>query len=67
MEPETHYLDGPDARISLAQLANVVPGEGCRRDYPYESSMTQSGQLHWDEFAQTVCKSYHIEVTWSWT
>ena len=24
--------------------------------------MTQSGQLHWDEFAQTVCKSYRIGV-----
>ena len=62
-EPETHYpltvLMCEDC--SLAQLIYVVPGEVLyRRDYPYESSMTQSGQLHWDEFAETVCKSYGI-------
>ena len=62
-QPETHYplnvLMCKDC--SLAQLSYVVPGEVLyRRDYPYESSMTQSGQLHWDEFAQTVCKSYGI-------
>jgi len=64
-QPETHYpltvLMCEDC--SLAQLSYVVPGEVLyRRDYPYESSMTQSGQLHWDEFAQTVCKSYRIGV-----
>jgi len=62
-QPETHYpltvLMCEDC--SLAQLSYVVPGEVLyRRDYPYESSMTQSGQLHWDEFAETVCKSYDI-------
>ena len=62
-QPETHYplnvLMCKDC--SLAQLSYVVPGEVLyRRDYPYESSMTQSGQLHWDEFAETVCKSYGI-------
>ena len=62
-QPETHYpltvLMCEDC--SLAQLNYVVPGEVLyRRDYPYESSMTQSGQLHWDEFAETVCKSYGI-------
>ena len=62
-QPETHYplmvLMCEDC--SLAQLSYVVPGEVLyRRDYPYESSMTQSGQLHWDEFAETVCKSYAI-------
>jgi hypothetical protein len=62
-QPETHYpltvLMCEDC--SLAQLSYVVPGEVLyRRDYPYESSMTQSGQLHWDEFAETVCKSYGI-------
>ena len=62
-QPETHYpltvLMCEDC--NLAQLSYVVPGEVLyRRDYPYESSMTQSGQLHWDEFAETVCKSYGI-------
>ena len=63
-QPETYYpltvLMCDDC--SLAQLSYVVPGEVLyRRDYPYESSMTQSGQLHWDEFAESVCKNYHIE------
>lgn len=62
-EPETHYpltvLMCEDC--SLPQLSYVVPGEVLyRRDYPYESSMTQSGQLHWDEFAETVCKDYGV-------
>jgi SAM-dependent methyltransferase len=61
--PETHY---PLAVLmcedcSLAQLNHIVPAEVLyRRDYPYESSMTKSGQLHWDEFAESVSKSYGI-------
>lgn len=62
-EPETWYpLSVLMCRnCGLAQLSYVVPCEILyRRDYPYESSMTKSGQLHWDEFAQTVFKSYNL-------
>ena len=62
-QPETHYplTVLMCEECSLAQLSYVVPGEVLyRRDYPYESSMTQSGQLHWDEFAETVCNCYSI-------
>ena len=63
-QPETYYpLKVLMCKeCSLAQLSYVVPGEVLyRRDYPYESSMTQSGQLHWDEFAESVCKNYSIK------
>lgn len=62
-QPETYYplTVLMCKECSLAQLSYVVPGEVLyRRDYPYESSMTQSGQLHWDEFAETACKTYGI-------
>lgn len=62
-EPETWYpLSALMCRsCGLAQLNYVVPCEILyRRDYPYESSMTKSGQLHWDEFAQTVFESYNL-------
>jgi SAM-dependent methyltransferase len=40
---------------SLAQLSYVVSPEVLyRHDYPYESSTTMMGRLHWKEFAQTV-------------
>lgn len=62
-EPETHYplnvLMCSDC--GLAQLSHVVPCEILyRRDYPYESSITKSGQMHWDEFAKTVCTTYGL-------
>ena len=39
----------------LVQLSYVVSPEVLyRHDYPYESSMTKTGQRHWAEFAQTV-------------
>jgi 2-polyprenyl-3-methyl-5-hydroxy-6-metoxy-1,4-benzoquinol methylase len=62
-EPETYYpLEVMMCRkCGLAQLSYVVPSEVLyRRDYPYESSMTKSGQIHWDEFAETVCKTYNV-------
>lgn len=62
-EPETYYpLNVFMCRkCSLAQLDYVVPPEVLyKHDYPYESSMTKSGQLHWDEFARTVCKTYNV-------
>ena len=63
IEPETHYplTVLMCANCSLAQLNYIVPAEVLyRRDYPYESSMTRSGQLHWDEFAESVCKDYGV-------
>lgn len=39
------------------QLSYVVSPEVLyRHDYPYESSTTRSGQLHWQEFAATVTR-----------
>lgn len=39
------------------QLSHVVSPEVLyRHDYPYESSITRSGQLHWNEFAETVTR-----------
>ena len=46
----------------LAQLSYTVePEELYRNDYPYESSMTNSGQRHWQEFAKTVCETYQVK------
>jgi len=46
----------------LAQLSYIVnPEELYRTNYPYESSMTHSGQLHWCEFAKTVCETYQVK------
>jgi SAM-dependent methyltransferase len=39
----------------LAQLSYVVSPEVLyRNDYPYESSVTKTGHLHWSEFAKTT-------------
>jgi SAM-dependent methyltransferase len=39
----------------LAQLSHVVSPEVLyRTDYPYESSTTQTGRVHWGEFAASV-------------
>ena len=62
-EPETSYpLKVMMCRVcGLAQLSHTVHCEILyRRDYPYESSITQSGQTHWDEFAKTVCSTYKL-------
>ena len=46
----------------LAQLSYTVePEELYRNEYPYESSMTNSGQRHWQEFAKTVCETYQVK------
>ena len=62
-EPETSYpLKVMMCRVcGLAQLSHIVHCEILyRRDYPYESSITKSGQTHWDEFAKTVCATYEL-------
>jgi SAM-dependent methyltransferase len=43
----------------LAQLSHVVSPEILyRNDYPYESSTTRTGQVHWSEFASSVVKRF---------
>jgi SAM-dependent methyltransferase len=45
----------------LAQLSYVVSPEVLyRHDYPYESSTTNTGQLHWTEFADNVVKRFSL-------
>lgn len=45
----------------LAQLSHVVSPEVLyRNDYPYESSTTKTGQLHWAEFATSVVNRFGL-------
>jgi hypothetical protein len=45
----------------LAQLSHVVSPEVLyRNDYPYESSTTKTGQLHWAEFATSVVHRFGL-------
>lgn len=63
-EPETWYpLDVMICQsCGFIQLGHVVSPEVLyRRDYPYESSITRSGQLHWNEFAATVVKRLGLD------
>ncbi len=56
-EPETYYpLEVLlCADCGLSQLSYVVPPEILyRREYPYEASLTATGQRHWAEFAKTT-------------
>jgi SAM-dependent methyltransferase len=58
-EPETWYpLQVMICQsCGFVQLGHVVSAEVLyRHDYPYESSTTRSGQLHWNEFAATVTR-----------
>jgi SAM-dependent methyltransferase len=56
-EPEVYYpLEVMICeKCGLAQLSHIVSPEILyRHDYPYEASMTSTGQRHWAEFARTV-------------
>lgn len=62
-EPEMHY----PLTVNLCQccgfvqLGQVVSPEVLyRQDYPYESSITRSGQKHWNEFAKTVVQRFGL-------
>jgi hypothetical protein len=45
----------------LAQLSHVVSPEVLyRHDYPYESSVTRTGHLHWSEFAKTTTERLNL-------
>lgn len=46
----------------LAQLTYVVSPEILyRNDYPYESSITKTGHVHWKSFAKEVVGKYNLE------
>lgn len=45
----------------LVQLSYVVPPEILfQRDYPYESSTTRTGKLHWEGFAKAVTSRFRL-------
>lgn len=45
----------------LIQLGFVVSPEILyRNDYPYESSITKAGHLHWSDFAKTVVNRFNL-------
>ncbi|MDX6559871.1 MAG: hypothetical protein QOF72_2920 [Blastocatellia bacterium] len=56
-EPEVYYplQVAMCSDCGLVQLVHVVSPEILyRHDYPYEASITQTGQRHWQEFARTI-------------
>jgi len=56
-EPEVHYplVTCMCENCGFMQLNHVVSPEILyRNDYPYESSVTQTGKKHWKQFAQSV-------------
>jgi SAM-dependent methyltransferase len=62
-EPETYYplkvVVCDDC--GLAQLNYVVPREILfQNDYPYESSTTRTGKLHWEGLAKTVTSRFGL-------
>lgn len=62
-EPETFYpLDlYICADCSLVQLGYIVPAEILfQKDYPYESSMTNTGVKHFHAFAAETCKELEL-------
>lgn len=62
-KPETHYplkVVRCD-HCRLIQLSYVVPSDILyKNEYPYESSMTSTGKLHFDTFAASVIKSFNV-------
>ena len=62
-EPETSYPLSVQIckKCGLVQLGQVVHHEILyRNDYPYESSTTKQGKLHWEEFANTTVEEYGL-------
>lgn len=46
----------------LVQLSYVVNPEILyQNDYPYESSVTKTGQVHWNEFAESVVEKFQLK------
>jgi SAM-dependent methyltransferase len=49
------------ADCGLVQLSHVVSPEILyRHDYPYESSITRTGHLHWNEFARSSAERFGL-------
>jgi SAM-dependent methyltransferase len=66
LEPEVHYpLEVMICNdCGLAQLSHIVSPEILyRHDYPYESSLTSTGQQHWSEFARTATERLNLGRT----
>jgi SAM-dependent methyltransferase len=64
LESETYYpLDVYICdSCGLVQLGHVVSPEILyRNDYPYESSTTTTGKIHWNEFASSVVERFHLD------
>lgn len=62
-EPETSYPLTVQIckQCNLVQLGQVVHHEILyRNDYPYESSTTELGKKHWQEFADSTSKEYSL-------
>ncbi|MBI5481613.1 MAG: class I SAM-dependent methyltransferase [Deltaproteobacteria bacterium] len=62
-EPEVHYplVVMLCASCGQVQLGHVVSPEVLyRQDYPYEASLTKTGQRHWAEFARTVSERMRL-------
>jgi SAM-dependent methyltransferase len=62
-EPETFYPLNVQIcqTCNLVQLGQTVHHEILyRNDYPYESSTTKQGKLHWEEFAKTTVKEFSL-------
>ena len=49
-------------KCGLSQLSHAVdPRVLYQHDYPYESSTTKTGKMHWDDFAQRVKKRLDLK------
>ncbi|MDH4164301.1 MAG: class I SAM-dependent methyltransferase [Nitrospirota bacterium] len=62
-EPEVYYplKVVVCSDCGLVQLNHVVSPEILyRHDYPYESSMTRTGYLHWNEFAKSTVDRFKL-------
>ena len=61
-EPEVFYPLSVQIckKCGLVQLGQVVHEILYRNDYPYESSTTKQGKLHWEEFANTTVEEYGL-------
>lgn len=68
----SHELDIPEIfyplrvlmceNCGLSQLSHVVnPKVLYQFDYPYEQSMTKTGQAHWDSFAKSVIEKLNLK------
>lgn len=65
-EPETHYplVVVRCDHCMFVQLNYVVPPEILyQHDYPYESSVTKTGRMHFDAFAKSVIKEFNVLPT----